>query len=57
MESQLRLLYADMAELVDALDLGSSTVRCEGSSPFIRILNSGSYFKTGWAALKPAIYR
>ena len=36
-----------MAELVDALDLGSSTVRCEGSSPFIRILNSASYFKMG----------
>ncbi len=26
-----------MAELADALDLGSSTARCEGSSPFIRI--------------------
>jgi hypothetical protein len=26
-----------MAELVDALDLGSSTARCEGSSPFVRI--------------------
>ncbi len=25
-----------MAELVDALDLGSSIVRCEGSSPFVR---------------------
>lgn len=29
---------ADVAELADALDLGSSTERCEGSSPFIRIL-------------------
>jgi hypothetical protein len=28
-----------VAKLADALDLGSSTVRCEGSSPFIRILN------------------
>ncbi len=27
---------ADVAELADALDLGSSTERCEGSSPFIR---------------------
>lgn len=27
---------ADVAELVDALDLGSSSVRSEGSSPFIR---------------------
>ncbi len=26
-----------MAELVDALDLGSSSERSEGSSPFIRI--------------------
>jgi hypothetical protein len=26
-----------MAELVDALDLGSSIARCEGSSPFVRI--------------------
>jgi hypothetical protein len=30
-------IYADVAELADALDLGSSTARCEGSSPFIRI--------------------
>ena len=29
-----------MAELVDALDLGSSIARCEGSSPFVRISNS-----------------
>ncbi len=29
---------ADVAELADALDLGSSSVRSEGSSPFIRIL-------------------
>lgn len=28
---------ADVAELADALDLGSSTARCEGSSPFVRI--------------------
>ena len=30
------LLFARMAELVDALDLGSSTVRCVGSSPIPR---------------------
>ncbi len=32
-----RYSIADVAELVDALDLGSSTARCEGSSPFVRI--------------------
>ena len=43
--SRLKLRYdskakfADVAELVDALDLGSSTARCEGSSPFVRILS------------------
>lgn len=31
---------ADMAELVDAPDLGSGFARSEGSSPFIRILKS-----------------
>lgn len=30
--------YADVAELADALDLGSSSSRSEGSSPFIRIV-------------------
>ncbi len=34
-------MLADVAELADALDLGSSTVRCEGSSPFVRIDNQG----------------
>ena len=29
--------FADVAELVDALDLGSSVFGREGSSPFIRI--------------------
>lgn len=29
---------ADVAELADALDLGSSSERSEGSSPFIRIV-------------------
>jgi hypothetical protein len=32
------LTQADVAELVDALDLGSSFARSEGSSPFIRII-------------------
>ena len=31
------LKHADVAELVDALDLGSSVFGREGSSPFIRI--------------------
>ena len=31
--------FADVAELVDALDLGSSVFGREGSSPFIRIVN------------------
>ena len=31
-------IFADVAELVDALDLGSSVFGREGSSPFIRIL-------------------
>ena len=31
------LVHADVAELVDALDLGSSALGREGSSPFIRI--------------------
>ena len=36
----LRLIsYADMAELVDALDLGSSAHKCAGSSPAIRNLS------------------
>lgn len=30
------LYYADMAELVDAQDLGSCNEGCGGSSPFIR---------------------
>lgn len=30
---------ADVAELADALDLGSSSERSEGSSPFIRTFN------------------
>ena len=34
--------YAEVVELVDTLDLGSSTARCEGSSPFF-----GTKIKTG----------
>ena len=33
------MLSAQMAELVDAPDLGSGFARSEGSSPFIRILS------------------
>ncbi len=33
---RLQRLSADMAELVDAPDLGSGFARSEGSSPFIR---------------------
>ena len=33
---------ADVAELADALDLGSSSERSEGSSPFIRTFNKRS---------------
>ncbi|CCV07389.1 hypothetical protein MESS2_550001 [Mesorhizobium metallidurans STM 2683] len=41
---------ADVAELVDALDLGSSAERRGGSSPFIRtILRSSSF---GWQATR-----
>lgn len=32
----MRLVKTDVAELVDALDLGSSRISCGGSSPFIR---------------------
>ena len=34
------LILADVAELVDALDLGSSAVRRGGSTPFIRTKSS-----------------
>lgn len=30
-------MFADVAELVDALDLGSSTAKCESSSLSVRI--------------------
>src|SRR6478609_6353019 len=36
-ENKLRVCaVAHVAELADAPDLGSGTVRCEGSSPFVR---------------------
>ncbi|GEM_PF-6447949 len=44
--------YADMAELADALDLGSSSERSEGSSPFIRI-NYFQYLGFLWGCWKP----
>ena len=39
-----RCKIADVAELVDALDLGSSVFGREGSSPFIRIVLCGLRF-------------
>ena len=36
-KNQRDFLFADMAKLADALDLGSSAARCEGSSPSARI--------------------
>lgn len=43
-----------MAELADALDLGSSSERSEGSSPFIRIFNFAitQLFDKRWFALQ-----
>lgn len=35
---------ADVAKLADALDLGSSSERSEGSSPFIRIYQLNIFF-------------
>ena len=35
-----RCKFADVAELVDALDLGSSVFGREGSSPFIRMASA-----------------
>ena len=40
------LTDADMAKLADALDLGSSSERSEGSSPFIRTYRNYSYVFT-----------
>jgi hypothetical protein len=34
---------ADVAELADALDLGSSSDRSEGSSPFIRTFSDSEF--------------
>ena len=36
-------MFADMAELADALDLGSSVNRRAGSTPVIRIRNARFY--------------
>ena len=38
--------FADMAELADALDLGSSTVRCGGSIPLVRTIFLSILLKT-----------
>ena len=41
-ENKLRVsAVAHVAELADAPDLGSGTVRCEGSSPFVRTIFNG----------------
>ena len=39
-KNQRDFLFADMAKLADALDLGSSEATRAGSSPVIRILSS-----------------
>ena len=41
--------HADMAELADALDLGSSVNRRAGSTPVIRI----QYFRNSGAGVEP----
>ena len=51
-KAQRALLYslalqADVAELADALDLGSSTARCEGSIPFIRTTCNTGFERSG----------
>ena len=38
-------LTADVAELADAPDLGSGIARCMGSSPFVRTIFNGMFFK------------
>ncbi len=49
--------YANVAELVDALDLGSSAERCVGSSPSIRTkindcgLSGGAFLAPSFFAL------
>ena len=43
--SAISITCAKVAELVDALDLGSSTERCESSSLSFRTINSFSMFK------------
>ena len=45
------MVLTDVAELVDALDLGSSRISCGGSSPFIRkgsFIQSLSLDARGW---------
>ena len=41
---------AHVAELVDALDLGSSIVRCMGSSPFLRTGNGAEIYSAPFFA-------
>ena len=44
----LKTSNADVAKLVDALDLGSSVARREGSSPFIRTIGPFSDMREGF---------
>ena len=43
---------ADVVKLVDTLDLGSSAVRCVGSSPSIRTIYRSRFTKRGLFYLK-----
>ena len=44
--------HAGVAELADALDLGSSVNRCAGSSPVTRTLAMRSSYMRKWRAKK-----
>ena len=53
--SAISIICAKVAELVDALDLGSSTERCESSSLSFRTINSFSMFKIGGRCAGPTV--
>ena len=68
--SIFKIIYAGVAELADALDLGSSVFRCAGSSPVTRTISSvhngfelwtldffviSSFFVMYGAGFKPAL--
>ncbi len=44
----LQTLLAPVAKLVDALDLGSSVLRCAGSSPVRRTKKKSNHFTFEW---------